>query len=258
MPLEPRVRLQLGLGVLAALGAVAIGVWVHWPWLRAEHGRLPPTLAAGIWAADAVAILWLIWFGVRYAVIGWARPADCGATSRRAVAAGLVLAMGIDLGSALVVAAGEMAGRERAVMTPGEIVGGRPTANWEKAYVQCRFQTPDGALHETWLQVRLTGQPAAVQAVAGRQFPIPVRVWYDPDWPPRCWLDGFNNQEDNRLHWMSLAFLVFQALGLPVALMYGDWRTAAGSVPLYQVIPVAAELLPFFLAAVAKFGEGEF
>jgi hypothetical protein len=246
---------MVGLGVLGALTALAGSLWIHWPWLRAEHSRLPPTLAAGIWVADGLALAGLIWFGVRYSLLGWPGPPT--RRSRLAIAAGLILAMGVDLAAGLAVASGEVAGRDRAVVAAGQIVGGRPTVNGEKAYLRIGFQA-NGAWHESELQVRLADQPAAIQAaVEGGQFPIPVRVHYDPAWPPRCWLDGFHNEEDNRLHWLSLVFLLFQGIGVPFALLYGHPRLSGAVVPFAQAVPALAELVPLVLAASVKFAVGE-
>jgi hypothetical protein len=256
MQLNPRVRRRVGLGVVGALMALAGALWIHWPWLRAEHARLPPTLAAGMWVADGLAVAGLIWFGVRYAVLG--RPGRPSRPSRLALAIGLVLTMGVDLAAGLAVAAGEVAGRDRAVATAGQIIGGRPTVNGEKAYLRVGFQDANGAWRESELQVRLADQQAPIQAaVAGGQFPIPVSVHYDPDWPPRCWLDGFNNEEDNRLYWLSMVFLLFQGIGVPIALLYGHPRLAGATVPLAQAVPAVAELVPLALAAAVKFAVGE-
>jgi hypothetical protein len=258
---EPNFRFALGLCVLATLLVLAGGLWVHWPWLRAEHSRLPPTLAVGIWAADGAALFGLAWFTIRYAVLGRTRPADQkrGARARLLLAAGLIWSHGIDLTSALLTASGESAGWARAAVADGQIVGGRPSVNGEKAYLLCRFQTPDGGWHEGWVHVHLAGQVPAVRGAVERgQFPVAVQVRYDPAWPPRCWLDGFNNQEENRLQWMSLSFLLFQTLAIPVAVAAGEWRTATGLVPVYQVFPLAASLVPFTLAALVKGLMGEY
>ena len=117
--------------------------------------------------------------------------------------------------------------RPGAVRVAGNIVGGRPTVSGEKAYLVCRFQDQNGAWHDSHLQVGLAGQPPAIQdAIRQGRFPLPVAVSYDPHWPPRCWLDGFNNQEDNRLHWASAANLLFQGLCLPVVARCWAWPRA--------------------------------
>lgn len=99
--------------------------------------------------------------------------------------------------------------------------------------------------------------PAVFNAIRLGTFPVPVIVNYDPHWPQRFWLEGFNNEDGNRLQGLSISCLLFQVLGIPIALKYGVWKTPAGLIPLYEIIPLWADLSPFFLAAGAKFCIGE-
>jgi hypothetical protein len=254
-----KIRLLLGLAVAATLLAFGAGLLVHWPWLRAEHDRLQPAWRILIWFADAAALLWVIWFGVNYSILGRRLPdARSGDPEFRYLLASLLVAFGVDMATTAATAYEEETGHARAIQAAGQIVEGRPTMNGQKAYVQCQFQDRAGVWHESRLQVGLRDQPPAVRdAIRQGRLPVPVVVTYDPDWPQRCWLDGFNNEEDNRIHWMSASFLLFQGICMPLALKYGVWKTAAGRIPLYKVIPLWAELVPFFLAAAAKFCEGE-
>jgi hypothetical protein len=255
-----KIRLLVGLAVLATLLAFGGGLFVHWPWLRAEQDRLEPAWQILIWFADAVALLWVVWFGVNYGILGRPLPgARSGDPEWRYLLASFLVAFGFDAAITVATAAEEGAAPARALQVAGQVVGGRPTVNGRKAYLLCRFQDQAGAWHESHLQVGLSDQPPAVQdAIRRGQFPVPVLVNYDPHWPRRCWLAGFNNEDDNRLHWMSFSFLLFQGICLPLALRYGVWKTSAGWIPLYKVIPLWAELTPFFLAAAAKFCEGEY
>jgi hypothetical protein len=254
-----KIRLLLGLAVLATLLAFGVGLTVHWPWLRAEHDRLEPAWRLLIWCTDAAALLWVIWFGVNYSILGQRLPdARSGDPEFRYLLVSLLGAFAVGVATTVATAYNEQAGGARAVQAAGQIVGGRPTWNGRKAYVVCRFQDRGGMWHEGRLQVGLSGQPQAVRdALRPGGLPAPVLVTYDPDWPQRCWLAGFNNEEDNRIYWMEASFLLFQGLCLPLALRFGVWKTAVGRIPLYKVIPLWAGLTPFLLAAVAKFCEGE-
>jgi hypothetical protein len=255
-----KIRRLVGLAVLATLSAFGTGLFVHWPWLRAEQDRLEPVWRLLIWCADAVALLWVVWFGVAYGLLGRPLPdARSGDPEWWYLLASFLVAFGCDAAITVATAVEEETGPARAVQVAGQVVGGRPTVNGRKAYLLCRFQDGAGAWHESHLQVGLWDQPPAFRdALRQGQFPLPVLVNYDPQWPQRCWLAGFNNEDDNRLHWMSLSFLLFQGLCLSLALWYGVWKTPAGWLPLYKVIPLWAELTPFFLAAVCKFCEGEY
>src|SRR5262245_20129842 len=215
-----KIRLLLGLAVIATLLAFSVGLFVHWPWLRAEHDRLTPAWSILIWCADAAALLWVIWFGVNHSILGQVLPdAQSGDPEFRYLLASLFVAFAVDVATTAATAYNEQAGGRRAIQAAGQIVGGRPTRNGRKAYLVCRFQDRNRVWHEGHLQVRLLNQPPAVQDdLRQGRLPVPVVVRYDPYWPPRCWLAGFDNQEDNRIHCMSACFLIFQGFCMPVAL----------------------------------------
>jgi hypothetical protein len=257
---HPRIRLLLALAVAGTLLACGIGVVVQWPWLVAEHDRLTPLFRILIWFSDGAALLWVIWFGIYYCIFGRPLPSSCSPDPEvRYLVGSLLIAFTVDVAATQTSASDEEAGHARAVPTAGQIVGGRPTMNGEVAYVVCRFQDQLGVGHDSRLQISLADQPPPVRdAIQGGRFPVPVPITYDPEWPQRCWLVGFDDQENTRLHWMSASCLLFQALCMPMTLKYGVWTTAAGRIPLYKVIPLWADLTPFFLAAVAKFCIGEF
>src|SRR5581483_3349112 len=122
----------------ATLLVLGFGLFVHWPWLQAEHDRLEPARRILIWSADAAALWWFVWFGVRYGFLG--RPIP-DALSRewesRSLLAGLLVAFGVDLAITAVTAWDEETGPARALPAAGQIVGGRPTVNGHKAYVVC-------------------------------------------------------------------------------------------------------------------------
>jgi hypothetical protein len=152
----------------------------------------------------------------------------------------------------------EAEGKASAQVTDGEIVAGRATVNKKKAFLHCRFQDTKGLWQDGWLQVGIEDQPAALrQAIEAEQFPIPVRIIYDPNWPSRCWLVGYNNEEDNRIHYMSFCFLFFQGLTLPLVMRGPYWTTSAGAIPLYKVYPLLTEIGVLLVAGVCKFLEGE-
>jgi hypothetical protein len=255
-----RIRAILGLAVLATLLAFGSCLAVHWPWLRAEHDRLEPAWGLLIWSADVASLLLLIWFGIKYSVLGRVLP-DAPSANRefRHVLIGLTLAIVVDLVITAIAGYKEFVAEERAVRAAGQIVGGRLSVNGSVGYVECQFQDENGASHHGRVQIWMGSQPSvAGNAIRQSAFPIPVRLRYDPEWHARCWLDGFGGQESNRFHFLSASFLLFQVVFLPIAWKCALWKTPNGLIPLHSVIPIWAELLPFCLAGISKFCVGEF
>ena len=256
----PRLRLLLGLVVVATLAIAGFSLWVHWSWLRTENDRLEPVYKVLIWTGDVTTLFWVAWFGVWYALLGRPLPA-AGARDpqTRFLIISLVAAFAVDVLVTAVTTYDENAAESRAINVPGQIVDGRPSVNGKKGYLTCRFQDRGGAWHEAHLHVGLTDQPAAMRGgIEAGRFPMPVVVSYDTEWPPRCRLVGFDNDENNRLYWASFSFLLFQGLCIPFAVKYAAVTTAAGVIRLYNVVPLWAELLPLLMAAIGKFFQGEY
>jgi hypothetical protein len=262
--MEPheKTRQLLGRLVVATLLALGFGLWVHWPWLWAEHQRLEPIYRALIWSGDAAAFIGLIWFWTRYCLLALPPPdTDSEPIVSRCLWLSLFAALWLDITITVLTAGQEQVGQEQAIEVQGAIIVGRPTMNGEKAYVTCRFWGEDQSWHESYHQIGLVDQPPPVrQAIQAGQFPLPTRIAYDPRWPARCWLVGFNNEENNRLHWMSASCILFQVLCnvMILALHYGTRNNRAGVVPLYNLIAPWGALTPFFLAALCKLLQGEF
>lgn len=256
---QEKTRRLLSIIVGGTLLTFVFSLWVHWPWLEAEHHRLEPATRILIWSGDATALIWFLWFGLRYCLLGHPLPnTSPGNAEYLYVLVSLLGAIAIDVAISGITAYHEVSGESRKVMVRGEIIGGRPTMNEELAYIDCRFQDTGQAWHESHHRVGLADQPLPIrEAIRLARFPIPVHISYDRDWPQRCWIAGFNNDNGNRLHDMSLCFLVFQLVCLPAALMFGVWKTGEGIVPLYKMVPLWAQLTPFFLGAVAKLCMGE-
>lgn len=257
---QAKTRRLVGIIVGTTLLAFFFSLWVHWPWLEAEHHRLEPATRVLIWSGDGAALFWLVWFGIRHCLLGHPLPDSFFADAeRRYLLMSLLGAIAIDMAITGFTTYREISGESRKVLVRGEIIGGRPTVNEEKAYIVCRFQDMGQAWHESHHQVRLADQPLPIrEAIRLARFPIPIHISYDQDWPRRCWIAKFNNEDDNRLYVASFSFLLFQLIGLPWALKLGVWKTEMGVVPLYKMVPLWAQLTPFFLAAVGKFCEGEY
>ena len=260
MRLADHPRLVVTLFLLALFGTLGFSIWCHWPWLVVEHCRLEPAKAVLVWFGDAAVVLWCVWFALRYCLLRCPLPSGPENATRegRYVLTGLLLALGIDLAVTVLTTVEEARGSANTEAAAGQVVGGWAKANRKKAFLHCRFQDSQGLWQDGWLQVGISSQPALVrEAIQDGRFPIPVGVRYDPMWPNRCWLVGYDNEEDNRIHYMSLCFLFFQGLTLPLAMWGRYWPTSEGVIPVYKVYPLLTETGLLFLSGVAKLLEGE-
>ncbi len=259
--MEKPSRLGPAYLLFGTLTLLAFSAWVHWPWLWAENSRLDPISRFLVWSSDVYSVLLLIWLVLRHYLVTVdaehrASPALPGS---RWLIAGLVLAWGTDLAVTLYTAYEESAGHAAAERVTGAITAGRLSRSGQVGYVSCRFQDRGGRWHLSHHQVGLSGVPApTVRAIQAGAFPLPVQIDYDPRRPERCWIDGFNNEDGNRLHWMSACCLLFQGILVPCSAVVGVWFVRVGSIPLYRVLPFAAAMVPFVLGAACKFLIGEF
>src|SRR5205807_1215355 len=74
---------------------------------------------------------------------------------------------------------------------------------------------------------------------------------YDPTWPDRNWLAELGDNRSDRLHDVSLVTLLLQVLCLPLlALGKWTWRTPAGVVPVYKVLPLLVTVTALFALGV--------
>lgn len=241
-------------------GTLGFSIWCHWPWLVVEHYRLEPMKAVLIWFGDIAVLLWCIWFTLRFCLLGYPLPSnpDNAVRKGRYVLVSLLVALGIDLTITVLTTIEEANGGAKAEATAGQIVEGRATVNKKKAFLHCRFQDTNGLWQDGWLQVGIRDQPAPVQqAIQAGQFPIPVTIRYDPSWPSRCWLIGYDNEEGNRIHFMSLCFLLFQGVTLPLVMWGRYWPTSEGVIPMHKVYPLLTEVGILLVSGVCKLLEGE-
>jgi hypothetical protein len=258
---QAQSRRQVGLVVLGTLVLLVLGILGNWPWLMTEHARLEPVQHWLIWAADGTALLWTLWFGLWHGVLG--KPVPAGPATDRAfrwVLLTLLAGMAVDVSVTAASAYQEAAGYRRAVLSPqAELTGGRPSLNGHLAYVTCRFQDQAGDWHESHLSLELNRHPPGLgAAIRAGQFPVPVSIKYDPDWPPRCWPSPTSRGEHQPLFLLSLCALLFQGLlTFATVAVYRQGRPSAWRVPLYKFVPVWGIMLPLCCGAVGKLLEGE-
>jgi hypothetical protein len=253
-------RRQVSLIVFGTLVLLALGVWGNWPWLATEHVRLKPLQQCLIWAGDGTALLWTLWLGLWHGVFGIPLPLRA-ASDRGFWWVLLTLCVGMTLDGLVTGASAyqEEAGNRRAVPSPQAfLTAGRASLNGELAYVACWFQDQAGGWHESRFDLAMERHPALAAAIQGAQFPIGVQIRYDPDWPPRCWLNP-DNLEHQPLYWLSLCILTFQGiLTISAAACYWNKRGLPNRLPIHRLVPAWAVAVPLGCAALGKLLSGEF
>jgi hypothetical protein len=136
----------------------------------------------------------------------------------------------------------EQAGYAAAVRVPGEVyaLDRRDFPKNVTYTLHCAYRDRAGNARQSRFTLRddfaeglPPGLPPAVAAAVrlGR-VPFPVEVAYDRAWPARDWLAGAGWDEGNRLHYLSLAVLTLQAVGLPLFMMtLASYKRRNGAYP---------------------------
>ena len=258
LPGPPSVRQRLGLLILGTVLLLALGVWGNWPFLATEHARMEPAHRWLVWAADATAVVWMLWFGLWHCALGVPVPDRGADRTFRLVLLALLTGLAADAAGTALLAYREEAGNERRVPArQAHLTAGRTSVNGELAYVDCRLQDQAGAWHQTRLCLDLDRHPPALEAaVRGGQFPIPVPVTHDPDWPPRCWVVPADAGGPEPLYAMLVCVLVFQGM-LTLAAAAHYWKGPAAGPPIYRIVPVWGVMLPLGCGACGKLLIGE-
>jgi len=254
---HPAARRRTGLLILGTLALLALGVLGNWPFLAAEHTRMEPAHRWLVWAADGTALAWMLWFGLGHCAFGIPeRNAD--RTFRWALLT-LMAGLAADTAGTALLAYREESGNERKVPArQAQLTGGRTSLNGELAYVHCRFQDQSGTWHETRLCLHLVLHPPALQDAARKdQYPIPVQVTHDPDWPPRCWVTPEDAGGTESLYAMLLCVLVFQGMLIGAAALHAWTGQSRSRMPIYRIIPVWGVMLPLGCGALGKLLSGE-
>ena len=96
------------------------------------------------------------------------------------------------------------------------------------------------------------GNPHAKERILRRQFGVPIQVSFDPLWPDRNWLTECGHERGERLDELSLLTFLLQIFCLPfLVFARGVWRTSAGAVPVYELLPLLVLVFVFTLTIVA-------
>jgi hypothetical protein len=253
--LSVRARLAVLWVVLAVL--LGVGVWFHWPFFVREHRRMEPWKGVLIWSSETVALLGFLWFGYTHLLrrrpfphgpdpdVSWFDREHC------IVLACFVLGLAIDGFVSWRAWRAEDDGLRRAEVVVGEIVDYDGEEETGYFVIHCCFHDLRGREYRTDFPLVRIGEPEAKRRLHARQFPIPIRIAYDPQWPDRNWLDECRHERGERLDELSMCNLLLQAFFLPYLLFSkGVWRTPEGIVPVYKLAPLLAVVFMLTLTVV--------
>jgi hypothetical protein len=261
------------------MAALVVGLVGFWPVLEAGHRRMPPWKIPIYWTADLVALAWFVRFSVVHGFAGRPledRPAgQCpGERPWWRPALHMLLAVGVEVGFTAYEVHEEFEARQNARVTSGEIYdylrkkypgqkGSHPGGT--TFTVRYRYQDEQGRWHEGGCYTGWSDDgkfhdrlPKEVtDGLAAGKKPLPLRVYYDPDWPARSWAtDGCRLFDYGQLFLISGAFLIAQLTFLPAcvaAYVQSAWR---GILPwwheLVQAVPLMLEAVVLLLLAVIR------
>jgi hypothetical protein len=251
------VRTRLALLWLLVAALFVIGLVFHWPFLVREHRRIEPWKGVLIWSSDGLALAGFLWFGITHFIRGKPFPAEeAGNRFDRchwAVTICFLVGFLADGAVSWWVWQEEDLSLARAHVVWGEIIDAKGAERTDYFVVVCRFADDDGVVHVSDFPLARIFTPETNNRIRRGQFGMPIRVSFDPRWPDRNWLTecGLARGGD-KLSDYSLCVLLLQALCLPFVLLGGCvWRTPAGVVPMYEILPalviVSVSALPVVL-----------
>jgi hypothetical protein len=253
---------------LLVVAGLAVGACAFGPYLEREHRRLEPWKVPLVWLGLGLALLWFLQFCAAHGLAGRAvRPPPAGGEGLgRAWWLALVTilaAMAADAWMAVRCLWDEQAGYAAAVRVPGQVnaVQRRDFPKNVRYVLRCTYQDRAGNVRQSRFTLRDQADgglpaglpPAVAAAIRAGRVPFPVEVAYDPALPGRDWLAGAGWDDNDRLHYFSLAILFFQALTLPLFMIaLSKYKQRTGEYPwwydLHKAYPalIAAAFLLLF------------
>jgi hypothetical protein len=253
---------------LMVAAGLAVGACAFGPYLEREHRRLEAWKVPLVWLGLGLALLWFLQFCLAHGLAGRAvRPPPAGGEGLgRAwwlALLTILAAIAADSWMALRCMWDEREAYAAAVRVPGQVhTIERRDFSKSIAYVlHCTYRDRAGNVCQSRFTLRDEDgrglppglPPAVAAAVRAGRAPFPVEVAYDPALPGRDWLAGAGWDDNNRLHYFSLAVLLFQAVGLPLFMLaLSGYKKRTGAYPwwydLHKAYPalVAAAFLLLF------------
>lgn len=264
---ERQAQRYLELAILLSIPCYVWGIWVCWPKIVMEHGRLEPWKIAVQWTGDVTALFWFLTFFVRRFVLRqpWKGREVSPRTAQRFVwttSGSLLLGVAISLGMDFYQDHEEEWAYPKAEEVEGTLLAvSRLTAIREGTVYKltCRFSDQQGQSYTLPLPVfdRAAGglgeelPLATKQAIRSGSVPSPISLCYDSAWPRRFWLRGVGPDSGAYLEGgysgLSKLVLVGQALPLVFMVLLLWQEISGGLIPWWYQIP---SFVPFMIEAV--------
>lgn len=244
--------------LLVPLAAAILGVWRNWPWLVSEHARLEGWKIPLIWLGELTALFWYLFFLLSR---GWhdTKKNPIQSTSRvqgwpwSMVIMAFTIPLGM-IGDAMITfwhLNEEITARRGSLPAVADVVA----SSWHefksgavKYQLVCRFLDQNGHDQQVSLFVRSGSIPVGLeQTVRETQFPVVVNVFYDPNWPGRCWLREDRNPHNDGLPKLTLLVIEFQVFFVIGLAIVGPRMSCTGFITVIKVMPFVVVALVLVL-----------
>lgn len=252
--------------LISLLGLAAFAVLVvvlAWPWLLAENYRLPRWELVLTWMAEAAAVLWFLYFFVRFAIEGELEAAYIGRLSHelltQILTAIVALAGVIDLTSTFLLHDREDHLRKEAVT--GTLRIERTKVYYIKygqyfhAFAWGSIIDQEGRSHTAYVYGPWKRFPRPLrEPILRDRLPAEAPVLYDPNFPRRYWLSRSGSDEWSGWR-LSEGITAFALVLTLLALMSRQFLLFI-TLPL-EICPLLGATLRLALAALHMWARGQ-
>jgi hypothetical protein len=263
---EREAQHYLELAILLSVPCYAWGIWVCWPKIVMDHGRLEPWKMVQ-WTGDVTALFWFLGFFVRRFVLlrPWRGREVSVKTARRFVwitSGSLLLGFAISLAMDFYQDHEEERAYPKAEAVEGMLLAvSRLTAirNGTVYKLTCRFSDQQGQSYTATIPVfdRAVGglgeelPLATKQAIRQGAVPSSISLCYDPAWPRRFWLRGVGPDSGAYLEGgysgLSKLVMVGQVGPLVCLVLLLRQKIRSDLIPWWYQVP---SFVPFMIEAV--------
>lgn len=257
-------------GFLLVLLLAALGVTLTWPWLLAENYRLTNLQLSLTWLAEAAALLWFLYFAIRYAFTWELESAFSesisGVNSSQWIALVVAVAFIVDLGATFVFNAQDGKARREAV--PGvcriekvKKYSVKEVGDFDSrslvftAFSWCTLIDEEGGEQPVYYYGKSSRySDAAKSKIERNELPADMEIVYDPAFPRRFWVPEAVGDSWNG--WRFSQEVTIFALVFSLVVLIFNQVMLQTSVPL-EICPMLGITLRFLLAGLDMWFNGQ-